>query len=65
MLALALAPILAPVLAPTMILATIVVKVLKKPERRSLSLISEEEELVLVDYWVWKGRQMNNLNKKV
>ena len=31
---------------------------------RSSSPIAEEEELVLKDYWVWKGSQTRNLARK-
>jgi len=59
------APTLAPTAAaPTTILATVVAKVSDQTERRSSSPIAEEEELVIADYWVWKGGQTSSINKK-
>src|SRR5271167_1399237 len=36
----------------------------KAVESRSSSPIAEEDELVLEDYWVWKGSQTGNLARK-
>ena len=70
MLALAPAPALALALAPALALALALVpaaalaQASKAVKSRSSSPIAEEEELVLEDFWVWKGSQTRNLAKK-
>ena len=63
------APVPAPIPAPAEVTmaaipTAVVAEVSKRLERRSSSPIAEEEELVMADYWAWKGGQTNNINKK-
>ena len=51
-------PALAPAAAPALAQAS------KARETQSSSPIAEEEELVLEDYWVWKGSQTRNPARK-
>jgi hypothetical protein len=44
--------------------AAVPVQALKMTKSKSSSPIAEEEELVLEDYWVWKGSQTRNLVRK-
>jgi hypothetical protein len=59
------APAPAPVPAAALVPALAPAQALKAVKSRSSSPIAEEEELVLEDYWVWKGLQTGNLVRKV
>jgi hypothetical protein len=62
----ALAPAPAPAPAPALALvpAAVPAQASKAVKSQSSSPIAEEEELVLEDYWVWKGSQTGNLARK-
>ena len=63
-LALAPTPAPAPAPAPAPVPAAPPAQASKAVKSRSSSPIAEEEELVLEDYWVWKGSQTRNLARK-